>query len=242
MKEVDKIYESNRAKLADLAVKSFFRAVRDLSEANHRVVASLPGGRSVRDFFSALADKAELLSRSTWAKLHFFWTDERLVPPDSDDSNYALANRLLLDQLLSRGLLAKDQVHRFPGERTEAGEAIKEYRQELDEVSNGIVHLPVLGVGSDGHVGSLFPRRPELVRTEEKFLLVADSPKPPKRRMTISPGAIRHSTYPFLFFLGEEKQNAHKCFMNDETTYYDCPCKLALSGSPGTCFVVTDLG
>ncbi|MFB6214767.1 MAG: 6-phosphogluconolactonase, partial [Candidatus Bipolaricaulia bacterium] len=111
-----------------------------------------------------------------------------------------------------------------------------------ERISNGIIHLPILGVGGDGHVGSLFPGSSRLKEEKAEFLLVDDSPKPPKERVTISPRLIRKSTYPFLFFIGEEKRNAYECFRAEATTYSDCPCKLALSGSPGVCYVVTDLG
>jgi len=241
MKSIEKIYDSDRSDLAISTARYFFSAIRDLSDSTDKIVVSLSGGRSVQDFFSALRKKADLLSRQNWKKLHFFWTDERLVPPASDESNYRLASKLFLDRLLSDCLLDKGQIHRFPGERTDARDALVEYREELNSVSRGIVHVPIMGVGSDGHVGSLFPHRPELDDLSGRFLLVEDSPKPPAKRITVSPKVIVESVYPFLFFLGDEKREAYDCFRKEEATYLDCPCKLARSGSTGVCYVVTDL-
>jgi 6-phosphogluconolactonase len=241
MKDIERIYDSDRSALAMSTARRFFGAIRDLSDSTDKIVVSLSGGRSVQEFFSALRKKADLLSRQNWKKLHFFWTDERLVPPDSGESNYRLASKLFIDHLLSDGLLAEGQIHRFPGERTDAGDALVEYSEELNSVSRGIVHVPIMGVGSDGHVGSLFPHRPELADSSGRFLLVEDSPKPPAGRITISPEVIRESIHPFLFFLGDEKREAYDCFKEEEITYFDCPCKLARSGSRGVCYVVTDL-
>jgi len=241
MKNIERIYDADRSELAISTTKYFFSAIKDLSNSADRIVVSLSGGRSVQDFFSAIRKKSDLLSRQNWKKLHFFWTDERLVPPDSDDSNYRLASKLFLDRLLEDGLLVEGQIHRFPGERTNVRDALVEYREELDSVSRGIVHVPIMGVGSDGHVGSLFPHRPELDDSSGRFLLVEDSPKPPAKRITVSPKVIVESVYPFLFFLGDEKREAYDCFRREETTYFDCPCKLARSGSTGVCYVVTDL-
>jgi 6-phosphogluconolactonase len=139
------------------------------------------------------------------------------------------------------GLVEESQIHRFPGETSEVRKAVEVYRTELENVSVGVVHVPILGVGPDGHVGSLFPRRPELLANEEPFLFVEDSPKPPSKRVTISPRVIRESHYPFLFFLGEEKRVAYECFEKEGVTFRDCPCRLALSGSRGKCYAVTDL-
>lgn len=240
-KEIGTISANDREGLAHRTTKKFYGALEELLNSEKRVVVSLSGGRSVQPFYKKIPDMANSLSEGAWRRIHFFWTDERLVLPGSSDSNYGLAKELFLGELLERGLIGSEQVHRFPGETSSPEGVIEDYRRDLDKTSNGEVHLPVLGVGGDGHVGSLFPGSSQLNEDEQYFSLVEDSPKPPERRITISPRVIRESTYPFLFFIGEEKRDAYKCFRADTSTFFDCPCKLALSGSPGICYVVTDL-
>ncbi len=181
------------------------------------------------------------MSQDEWKRVHFFWTDERLVPPDSPESNYGLAQGLFLEDLLDRDLIDESNVHRFPGEAEDIPDALDKYDNELRKISGGRIHLPLLGVGGDGHVGSLFPGREQLEFESEGFLMVSDSPKPPENRITVSPGLIRGSADPFLFFIGEEKREAYRCFRSEEKNPRDCPCKLALEGKPGTVHVVTDL-
>lgn len=241
MKKMETIFHSDRKKLSVSATRKFFQLIRGLSNSRDEIVISLPGGRSVRDFYVRIDEKSSLLPRADWKKLHFFMTDERLVPPGSEESNFSQADELLLTPLIDKGLVSKNQVHRFPTEKSNLDEALSGYREDLEEISGGVVHIPVLGVGGDGHIGSLFPEREELTTSAKGFLLVNDSPKPPKRRVTVSPYIVRNSLHPILFFLGEEKRQAYECFSSEAKDYRDCPCTLAKTGRSGVCHVVTDL-
>ncbi len=238
---MERIYDEDEEGLARKTAEAFIGKAKELLVDNGRVVVSLPGGRSVQPFYGKIPEYAGSLKKEKWQRLHFFWTDERLVPPDSPDSNYRLARELFLERLTEEGLIEPGNIHRFPGETDDPEGALEEYARELSRISDGRIHLPVLGVGSDGHVGSLFPEKPQLNADGSKFLLVKNSPKPPEERITISPEVIRGSSYPFLFFIGEEKRQAYECFRNQGKTYMDCPCKLALGGSTETTYVVTDL-
>ncbi len=240
-KEIVLIRGDPREDLPRKTTEKFYGALGELLASEDKVVVSLPGGRSVQPFYENIPEMADFLAEEGWRKIHFFWTDERLVPPSSSESNYRLAKKLFIDELLNRDLIKPDQVHRFPGETSSPEKALASYRNALSKISDGEIHLPILGVGGDGHVGSLFPGSSQLREEKSEFLLVSNSPKPPEKRITISPGVIRGSTYPFLFFIGEEKRDAYECFRGSTTSYNDCPCKLANSGSSGTCYVVTDL-
>lgn len=240
-KRIEKIHARSEEELAVRTVESFYRVLGELLAEEENVVVSLPGGRSVQPFYSKIPEYAGRLSRDEWERVHFFWTDERLVPPDSSESNYGLAQELFLEELLGRDLIDERNVHRFHGEAEDIPDALDKYDNELRKISGGQIHLPVLGVGGDGHVGSLFPGREQLEFESEGFLMVSDSPKPPERRTTLSPELIRGAAHPFLFFIGEEKRAAYQCFRSDEKQPRDCPCKLALEGKPGVVHVVTDL-
>ncbi len=240
-RETKRIYHPDGDRLAEATVKAFYRRLNDLLSSHENVVISLSGGRSVQPFYRLIPELSGSLSKEEWKRVHFFWTDERLVPADSPESNYKLAKDLFLSELKKKGRLSSSNIHGFPGDTAEPGKAINNYQFELKRVSGGVVHLPVLGVGGDGHVGSLFPDGSTLEVDEDDFVYVDNSPKPPKRRISISPGTIERSLYPFLFFLGEEKKEAYDCFNNRSKTYSDCPCKLALTGTSGTCYIITDL-
>src|ERR1043165_6157706 len=77
--------------------------------APHCVAVS--GGRIARKFFAAVAERAQGRSVS-FDRVHFFWADERCVPPADAESNFGLAKAHLLDPLA----ISPDRIHRIRGE------------------------------------------------------------------------------------------------------------------------------
>src|SRR5206468_10260957 len=90
-----------------------------------------------------------------WARVHFFFGDERLVPPEDPDSNFGMAR----SEMLFRLPVPAGSINRIRGE-LHAGEAVDEYRRRLKEFfGKGPIRfdLVLLGLGKDGHTASLFP-------------------------------------------------------------------------------------
>ena len=65
---------------------------RDAVAARSRFTVALPGGSVATTFFPRLS-RLPL----DWSRVDFFWGDERAVPPDHSDSNYAAARALWLE-------------------------------------------------------------------------------------------------------------------------------------------------
>jgi 6-phosphogluconolactonase len=90
-----------------------------------------------------------------WTRSVLWFGDDRCVPPDDDRSNYKLAKDTLLDHVDAT-------VHRIEGE-LEPDEAAARYEQLLRAEVGGDVpalDLILLGLGPDGHCGSIFPGKP----------------------------------------------------------------------------------
>ena len=62
-----------------------------------------------------------------WDKTHFFFGDERHVPPDDPESNFRMAN----ESMLSKLSLKPEQVLRIKAEHEDAEKAAQEYEQTL---------------------------------------------------------------------------------------------------------------
>lgn len=152
-------------------------------EAQRRVSLVLPGGSVAQTFFPVLAE-ADL----EWDRVDLFWGDERAVPPSHTESNYWLAETLLLPRLsIDRSL-----VHRMPADVTDLDLAARAYEGEIVRTLGERPHFDIvlLGVGPDGHVCSLFPGHQALDITSRLVVAVTDSPKPPPARLTLTLPAL----------------------------------------------------
>jgi 6-phosphogluconolactonase len=131
---------------------------------------ALAGGKTPEELYALLASR-EYVSRVDWSRVHFYWGDERCVPPDHPDSNYRMARASLLDAIQPPA----ENVHRVPGE-LEPKLAAERYEAELRRCFDRAEHfeltggfpafdLILLGMGPDGHTASLFPGSPALAET-----------------------------------------------------------------------------
>jgi 6-phosphogluconolactonase len=148
----------------------------------HPYCVAISGGRIARDFFAAIAENAKKRAIS-WANVHFFWADERCVPPTDPESNFALADQWLFKPLG----ISPDQVHRIQGEiapEEAAEQAALELRRFIRTHASGqpMFDLIFLGMGEDGHVASLFPEMPaERISSTDVYQAVTASKPPPRR-------------------------------------------------------------
>jgi 6-phosphogluconolactonase len=133
------------------------RAAAEHFVARRPRTVALSGGSTPKLLFELLADPNEpFRDQIPWPDIHFFWSDERHVPPDDPDSNYRMAN----EAMLSRIPVATNNVHRVPSENPNATEAASEYEQTLVQITEQPLprlDLIMLGLGTDGHTASIFP-------------------------------------------------------------------------------------
>ena len=176
----------DRAALARDAATRFVALARESIQTRGRFAVALSGGSTPRELYARLATP-EFASQVDWACTHFFWGDERAVPPDHPDSNFKMAN----DVLLSRVNVPAQNIHRIRAELP-AEDAAREYEGELREFFNSPLSLRaaerqsnpqstleiatspnasrllamtgtpwfdliLLGLGANGHTASLFP-------------------------------------------------------------------------------------
>jgi 6-phosphogluconolactonase len=158
-----------------------------------RFSCGVTGGSTGLIFLGALRE-----ADVPWSQVTLYWGDERAVPPDHVDSNYGLAERLLLSPLGARAPF----VERMPGEAENLHLAAREYEQRLPPA----LDLLILGVGDDGHVCSLFPGHTALMIEEANVIAIEDSPKPPRRRLTLSLPYVCASRRIWIVAVGPRKK------------------------------------
>ncbi len=227
------IIHGNAQELCARAAGIIAATARAMLAARDRVVLALPGGRSAGGVFDALA-RAEL----PWERIHIFMADERLVPLDHPDSNFRLVKERLAAPLAARNVLPPENVHPFAADAEDPRAALEAYSATL--ARHGAAHdIVLLSVGEDGHVASLFPRG-SVLDDAPMHALVANAPKPPPRRMTISRELLLRSRAAVLLCLGEAKREALARLRDPAADWRDCPAKLA-AGLPGA-YLLTDIG
>lgn len=172
-----------------------------------RFIIALSGGSTPRGVYGRLA--AEYLDSIPWNCWEVFWGDERAVPPDHADSNYAMAR----EALLSRVPLPPERIHRMPADMTDMQQAAREYEALLRRVFavpvGGLPRfdLVLLGMGADGHTASLFPGTAAL---GEMTRWVVPNPVPQlgSRRLTLTFPVLNHARSIIFLVAGDDKATA----------------------------------
>jgi 6-phosphogluconolactonase len=190
MKNFELISFPNPDDLARTAAAAWLDEIKAIDPANGSYCVALSGGRITQKFFTDTVTQARALpaGRGFGKTIHFFWADERCVPPTDPESNFKMANELLFTPLK----IAENQIHRLRGEIAPS-EAVKIGEAELRKIAGAgknnqpVLDLILLGMGEDGHVASLFPNATlQILDATAPFLVIEGSPKPPPIRISLS--------------------------------------------------------
>jgi 6-phosphogluconolactonase len=125
-----------------------------------RFAIALSGGSTPKRLYERLAGPG-FVERFPWARVHWFWGDERFVPPDDPLSNY----RMTREAMLAHAPIPPANIHPVPttGLTPEAAASAYErvlmsfYGAERLDPARPLFDVTFLGLGEDGHTASLFP-------------------------------------------------------------------------------------
>lgn len=187
--------------LAVGAAERFVEYARDFHNELGSFSVALAGGRTPKRVYELLATE-QFQDRVAWPRVHLFFGDERCVPPDHPDSNYAMAFRALL----SKVPIPEANVYRIVGEGDPADSA-RDYEAILRKFFGPMAwprfDLVLLGMGDDGHTASLFPESNTLEETSR--LVVPTKSSQGQCRITLTPRAFDHAALIIFLVTGEEK-------------------------------------
>ena len=143
---------------------------------------ALSGGATALIFLGALKN-----ANVDWSRISLFWADERAVPATDPESNYGVAERMLLSPLGGKAPRAFPMTFDFAQAKSvddtlgasSLGTAAMKYDALLaHELKSGSLDLALLGVGEDGHICSLFPGHRALLADDLRVVAVEDAPAP----------------------------------------------------------------
>jgi 6-phosphogluconolactonase len=207
--------------LAQAAASAWLDEIAAANQAGAQHTVALSGGRITQKFFMETVKQAQA-RKVDFSKVHFFWADERCLPPTDPESNFKLANDLLFTPLK----ISEKNIHRLRGEdapETAAEKANADINRVISLTNFNLpaIDLIFLGMGEDGHVASLFPVLSDsFLDISVPFLVVKNSPKPPPTRLSLSYKAIFAAKNLWILASGSGKE---KVFNESLQTTGDTP-------------------
>ena len=201
---------------------------------------ALSGGSTPMGLHTLLVSDPAVRDRLPWHHLHFFWGDERHVPPDHPQSNY----RMAYESLFTLAPVPIENIHRVPAEEPDAALAAEKYERELRTFFRlEIGQLPrfdciLLGMGSDGHTASLFPHTEAL--HELNRLVVANwVDKFKTYRVTLTVPVLNHANLVVFLVSGHDKAEALKEVLQGDRQPERFPAQL-IQPDPGNLLWIVD--
>jgi 6-phosphogluconolactonase len=169
---------------------------------------ALSGGSTPRELYRLLSGPP-YGDRFPWSRSHWFWGDERFVPHDDSLSNY----RMVRETLLTLAPIPAANVHPVPVEEATPDDAAAVYERELKsfygaehlDPARPLFDVTLLGLGTDGHMASLFPDTPVLA--ERRRWVAAIVGARAEARITLTFPALESSRNAAFLVAGKEKRS-----------------------------------
>ncbi len=220
---------SNLEALSSAAAEFICTLAVEYIHAHGVFTIALSGGKTPELLHEKLAQPPHD-SRMTWPRVHFFWGDERCVPPDHPDSNFAMALRVLI----SKVPVPSQNVHRIPAEIEPPEDAAKAYERILrgffESSIKSDAHSPssgtgeplssfdlvLLGLGKDGHTASLFPGD-QALEEGRRWVAAVRNPhgSPPVPRITLTLPVINRAGCILFMVSGSGKSEVVHSILED---------------------------
>jgi 6-phosphogluconolactonase len=192
--------------LSRAAASEFIRQGRRAVQEKGQFSVALSGGSTPKSLYSLLVNDSSLRKEVPWDQTHFFWGDERHVPPDHPESNY----RMTKEAMFSKIVIPSENIHRIRAENPNAQQAAEEY----EETVRTFFHLKagdlprfdlvLLGMGPDGHTASLFPGT-EALREQRRLVVANWVEKFHTHRITMTLPTLNQAAFVLFLVSGEEK-------------------------------------
>lgn len=191
------------AEAASACARYIAQALHDALSARPRATLAVSGGTAVTLLFPAL-----LAESIAWDRVELFWVDERGVPPDHEQSNFRLANELLV---VPSGIPSRN-VHRIRAELDPADAAaryVDEIRSVFQLPAGAIPRFDVIhhGMGPDSHTASLFPGE-TLIEDRAGIAAGVYVPVMGQWRITLLPAPLLLAGHSVFFVTGAGKAEA----------------------------------
>ena len=202
--------------LAQRSVELFVAEAQKAIKAKNVFHVAISGGHTPKRFFELLGEVPQASSLG-WDKIQLFWVDERYVGADSQWSNYKLA----ADTFLAKVDIPQENIHRIPTEYDDFKAAACHYERTIRDVfgleknRKPEFDLIILGMGAEGHTGSLFPNSYATFDTENLACVVYVLGEK-LNRITLTHPVLRAASHLAILVSGQEKAGILKEVLTSE--------------------------
>ena len=194
------------------AAEKFVEIVDEAIKNRGQFTVALAGGSTPKSLYQLLASN-DFQSKINWKPIFFFFGDERNVAPDSDESNFKMANETLLEPLN----IDIDKIYRWHVEREIPKKIGDDYADAIKYFFRGFPNfdLILLGMGDDGHTASLFPFTEALQETE-KLAVANPVEKLDTIRFTLTFPVINNARNVIFLVKGADKAETLRAVLQGE--------------------------
>ncbi len=217
------IYDDKHT-LSQHAAEYIMRIAQEAIDLHGHFTIALTGGTTPGEVYSLIGSEP-FRSQLDWQLVDIFWGDERCVPHNSTESNFYLAQEVLLDKIA----IPKSQIHPMPADQLDREAASQAYSIEMQNTfdTNGIPSFDLihLGMGPEGHTASLFPHQVSL-HEKHRLVMPVSVPKPPPDRLTFTPPLLNAARNVLFLVTGSEKADALHAVLEGEYQPDEYPAQI----------------
>ena len=253
--EPEIIVRATPEEVSATAAQRIVDALRTAIDARGRADFVTTGGSTPIGIYNLLS--STLRDRVDWSRVHFWWGDDRYVPRDHPLSNVQPADSILfataqfagqsgnllegidVQRGLEPGLVVPvEHIHAFPctaaiahtrGAAWCAGQYAQELRAARLPEARGFPTFDVilLGLGSDGHLMSVFPGSEAFDRTEWAMAIPAPAHVEPHiERVTLNPAVLGVARSVLMVTSGSDKASVVGQIFRTERDVRKLPAQL----------------
>jgi len=199
------------------ASEMVLQASEEAIKSRGRCLIALSGGSTPKALYETWCSPG-WKHRFDWHRMIFLFGDERCVPPNDPESNYAMAQAALFRPLG----IDPGAIHRMEGERQDPLSAAHDYEVTIRALTHSVapnfpqLDLILLGLGDDGHTASLFPGT-EALQDQVHVVAVGRAPRGIALRLTLTLGVINRASMVLFLVTGESKASVVRAVLESRT-------------------------